>query len=159
MHKINIGLTDDARTVTINALKQYLTDSMALALKTQGFHWNVEGPHFGPLHALFQTQYEDLFAANDETAERIRMMGEYAPSSLAHFHQAATIEQAPEAAVKDTEMISELCKDHERLCRNLREAIPLVQKGGDEGTADYFIARLQQHEKTAWMLRSHVVAQ
>lgn len=156
MKSVNIGLNEDARTTTVEALQKYLANSIALTIKTQGFHWNVEGPHFGPLHDLFQAQYEDLYGANDETAERIRMMGAFAPASLTDFKEAATIADNGGGEHTEVEMLEALQKDHEHLCHELREAIPKVQEGGDEGTADYFIARLQVHEKAAWMLRSHL---
>jgi starvation-inducible DNA-binding protein len=41
-------------------------------LKTQNYHWNVEGPNFPDLHALFMTQYTELFFAVDLIAERIQ---------------------------------------------------------------------------------------
>jgi starvation-inducible DNA-binding protein len=31
---------------------------------------------------------------------------------------------------------------------------PLVEKAGDEATADLLTQRIQLHEKTAWMLRA-----
>ena len=36
------------------ALKKVLADSYALYLKTQNYHWNVEGPNFKSLHELFE---------------------------------------------------------------------------------------------------------
>jgi starvation-inducible DNA-binding protein len=36
---------------------------------------------------MFQGQYEELFAAVDEVAERIRALGEKAPGSFAAFCQ------------------------------------------------------------------------
>jgi len=36
-----------------DALKKVLAESYGLMLKTQNYHWNVEGPNFPGLHALF----------------------------------------------------------------------------------------------------------
>jgi starvation-inducible DNA-binding protein len=41
-----------ARTETATALGRLLADSYMLYLKTHGFHWNVVGPQFEPLHTL-----------------------------------------------------------------------------------------------------------
>jgi starvation-inducible DNA-binding protein len=38
--------------------------------------------------------------------------------------------------------------------RTARRLFPLVDKSGDEPTADLLTQRLQIHEKNAWMLRS-----
>jgi len=32
--------------------------------------------------------------------------------------------------------------------------VAIAQEYGDEGTADLMIQRIQEHDKTAWMLRS-----
>jgi starvation-inducible DNA-binding protein len=53
-----------------------------LYLKTHGFHWNVVGPQFEPLHTLFQAQYTELAAAIDEIAARIRALGVKAPETF-----------------------------------------------------------------------------
>ena len=70
---------------TIEALEVVLASSYSLMLKTQNYHWNVVGPNFKPLHELFQLQYEDLFLAVDEVAERIRALGSLANGSFENF--------------------------------------------------------------------------
>jgi hypothetical protein len=39
-------------------------------------------------------------------------------------------------------------------CRTAREVFPVVEKAGDQPTADLLTQRMQLHEKNAWMLRS-----
>ena len=63
-------------------LNQVLADSYALLSLTHLAHWNVEGPGFFALHTAFQTQYEELFMAVDEIAERIRALDAYAIGGL-----------------------------------------------------------------------------
>jgi hypothetical protein len=63
-------------------LNQVLADSYALMALTHLAHWNVEGPGFFSLHTAFQTQYEELFTAIDEIAERVRALGDYATGGL-----------------------------------------------------------------------------
>lgn len=69
----------------VSALQAVLADSYSLYLKTQNYHWNVEGQHFRSLHLMFEEQYNDLFAANDEIAERIRALGEKVDGSYEGF--------------------------------------------------------------------------
>ncbi|MBY0427722.1 MAG: DNA starvation/stationary phase protection protein, partial [Alphaproteobacteria bacterium] len=73
MHPIKI--TENAVTL---ALQDVLANTYGLYLATHNYHWNVEGEKFVPLHALFNSQYNELFIAIDEIAERIRTLGEYA---------------------------------------------------------------------------------
>ena len=59
-------------------------------------------------------------------------------------------QQAPEALA----MVTELVKGHEAVARTARGLLPLAEAAEDGPTADLLNARLQIHEKTAWMLRS-----
>ena len=71
-----------ANKPVIEGLKNVLADNYALYLKTQNYHWNVEGPNFKGLHSLFEEQYTDLAEAIDTVAELIRGLGEKAPAHL-----------------------------------------------------------------------------
>src|SRR3546814_12959736 len=66
----------------IKALEQSLADTFTLALTTQNYHWNVVGSNFFSLHNLFNEQYNDGFAAADESAERTRPLAHSAPGAL-----------------------------------------------------------------------------
>jgi starvation-inducible DNA-binding protein len=51
-------------------------------------------------------------------------------------------------------MIQHLVEGQEAVVRTARSIFPVVEKCGDEPTADLLTQRMQLHEKTAWMLRS-----
>jgi starvation-inducible DNA-binding protein len=56
-----------------------------------------------------------------------------------------------------TGMVSQLLEDHEQIVRNLREHIEhCCNKFKDDGTADFLTGLMEQHEQTAWMLRSFI---
>jgi starvation-inducible DNA-binding protein len=74
-----------ASDACVAALKQLLAESYQLFVKTHGYHWNVVGPQFVELHKLFEEQYNDLFEAVDEIAERVRALGAKAPPSFSAF--------------------------------------------------------------------------
>lgn len=154
----NIGLDEQAIARSVTALETYLADSNVLYVKTQGFHWNVVSSDFASLHELLQKQYEDLAASIDATAERVRTLGQNPVASLATYMANTQLQETTETQLSDVAMLEIVLNDHETLCRFLRSAIGDVQQGGDEVTADYFIARLAVHEKTAWFLRSTLAA-
>ena len=52
------------------------------------------------------------------------------------------------------DMIRSLVAGQEAVVRTARRLFPLVDKAGDEPTADLLTQRMQVHEKNAWMLRS-----
>ena len=73
--QIDIGIDEQHRREIAEGLAKLLADSYTLYLKTHNFHWNVTGPMFSTLHALFEEHYTELATAVDEIAERIRALG------------------------------------------------------------------------------------
>jgi starvation-inducible DNA-binding protein len=135
------------------AAARLLADSYTLYLKTHNFHWNVEGPMFNTLHAMFMEQYTELWNAVDSVAERIRALGFPAPGTYREFGALTSIEETP-GSPKAMQMVRLLVAGHETLARTLRSVFPVAEKASDESTVDLLTQRLQVHEKTAWMLRS-----
>ena len=70
--KMKTGIDRQDREKLAHLLSKAVADTYTLYIKTQGFHWNVAGPLFYSLHKLTEEQYEDLYEAADEVAERIR---------------------------------------------------------------------------------------
>lgn len=140
-----------APSTVVKDLTRILAETFALAVKTHGAHWNVRGPGFFRLHAAFEEQYQELYLAADELAERIRALGEDAPASL---RQLADLGGAGETvrSQDDGALVRSLRDDHRRLAERLRGAITAAQEAGDEATADVLIGREKSHDKTAWML-------
>jgi starvation-inducible DNA-binding protein len=148
-----IGIAPDAMGDLADELARCLADTFVVYTKTLAFHWNVQGPFFQQLHAMFQGQYEALAESIDAIAERIRALDDMAPCSMRDLLEMASIpeqEGVPDAMT----MVRILKEDHESICRNLREVIKVAQEAGDEGTANFLTDLLEGHEKTAWMLRS-----
>jgi starvation-inducible DNA-binding protein len=154
---INTGLDSKARDTVAAGLSKLLADTYAVYLKTHGYHWNVRGPNFASLHALFMEQYTEMWAAIDDVAERIRALGALAPQGYRTFSnlsgvQDGDVEQGAEA------MLAELVKDHETLIQTARNVLPSAQEAGDEVTVSLISDRLTAHEKHAWMLRASLGA-
>ena len=157
MKEIDIGLSTSQREGLAKGLSHLLADSYTLYLKTHYFHWNVTGPHFKSLHELFELQYMELALAVDTIAERIRALGHTAPGSYAEFSKLTLIKE--ETAVPAWSKMVELLVDgHETVIRTARAMLALVNETNDEVTLGLLAARMDVHEKTAWMLRSMVAA-
>ncbi|MBM3643176.1 MAG: DNA starvation/stationary phase protection protein [Alphaproteobacteria bacterium] len=153
--KPDLGLSDKARRLAADQLSAVLANHSALALKTQNYHWNVSGPHFQGLHALFGAQYDALALAIDEIAERIRTLGHTAPGGLAAFAKLATVKDA--SGREDWKaMLAALASDNDALVRQARQARDKVEAAGDAETGDLLIGRMEALGKAAWMLRSHL---
>lgn len=151
----DIGIRPKDRQAVAGGLARLLADTYTLYLKTHKYHWNVTGPQFGAFHTLFETQYTELWMAVDQVAERIRALGEPAPGSYREFAKLSSIKEEA-GAPSATEMIGNLVKGHEAVIKTARSVLAPAEKAGDQVTADLVTVRLQAHEKTAWMLRSHL---
>ena len=136
----------------IDSLKSILGKTFRLYVQTHGYHWNVEGPEFRQLHALFEEHYTNLWGALDEIAERIRILGAHAPGSVAELMALAGDEAAP-AQSADAMMVA-LITAHEALAADLRAAIAVAQEAEDEVSAGFLTDRLEWHEKELWMMKA-----
>lgn len=136
-----------------DALRLVVADTYALIGQTHMCHWNVRGQAFFSLHTAFEQQYNELFVAVDEIAERIRAKGVLAPGGLANLAGMAGIAELDENA-SATEMVQHLLSANEKLLGDLRNARDLAGELADSESEDLMIARIQVHEKTAWMLKS-----
>jgi starvation-inducible DNA-binding protein len=134
-------------------LSDLLADTYVLLIKTQGYHWNVVGPLFVSIHELTEAHYQDLFAAGDVIAERIRALGYPAPSSM---HDMIPLTVVGENTGNPTAeaMIDALASDHEKVVQRLRDVTETAEKLHDHVTADMLTARMAFHEQAIWMLRA-----
>jgi len=151
---IDIGIGAKDRATISEGLSRLLADTYTLYLTTHNFHWNVTGPMFNTLHAMFMGQYTELWNAVDPIAERIRSLGHHAPGSYAQFGRLSSLPDVPETPPRALDMVRVLVAGHEAVARTARELFPRADKAGDEPTADLLTQRLTVHEQTAWMLRS-----
>mgnify|MGYP001329998862 FL=1 len=136
-----------------NSLNQVLADSYALLSLTHLAHWNVEGPGFFALHTAFQTQYEELFVAIDEIAERIRALDAYAIGGLGTLAQAAKMKEFASPLAQD-DYVRALIAANEKLVSDAARARDVAGKANDAESQDLMIARITLHQKTIWMLKS-----
>jgi starvation-inducible DNA-binding protein len=151
--KPKIGIAETDRSALADGLSGLLADTYTLYVMTQGFHWNVTGPHFHSLHEMFEEQYIQLRDAVDLVAERIRTIGMSAPGSFAQFLELGTVEdnQQPVDAIA---MVKSAANGHETIVRQARPLVKLAEEAGDVATADLVIERIREHEQVAWMLRA-----
>ena len=138
-----------------DALNLVLADSYALMALTHLAHWNVEGSDFFALHTAFQEQYENLFEAIDEVAERVRAFDAFAIGGLSTLAKAAQIEEF-KAPLPQKDYVAALIVGHEKLVDDALRARDIAGEAEELQTQDLMIKRLQWHEKTLWMLKSYL---
>jgi starvation-inducible DNA-binding protein len=151
--EVNTGVRDIEGIA--EGLGDVLADTYRLTFKTHAYHWNVTGPLFYSIHKLTEGQYENMFAAADALAERIRALGQLAPMRMADIIGRSRIEDHDDLPTA-REMIEDLAKDHEMLAHRLHALVELAGDRNDPVTEDLATARSAFHEQAAWMLRATV---
>jgi starvation-inducible DNA-binding protein len=152
-----IGITDENRQAVAIQLTKLLADEYVLYTKTRNAHWNVEGPDFHSMHLFFESQYEQLDDIMDSVAERIRSIGHYAPATLKSFLSLTHLTEQLDSKNDSLTFLKELLEDHFSIIEFIRGNIePFASKYGDYGSSDYITGLMEQHEKLAWMLKSHL---
>ena len=141
-----------------DALKRALADTYLLLIKTHNYHWNVEGPGFRQLHLLFEEQYNELFAAVDLIAERIRALGEKAPASPAEFVKLSKIKEGNNELDADA-MLNDLHASNMQAVETFKKLFDVSEKAGDGASNDLSNQRRAVHEKAAWMLKASLPKQ
>ena len=152
---VDIGISEASRKEIGEALARLLADTYALYLKTQNYHWNVVGPRFRELHLMFEQQYRELGEATDEIAERVRILGFWAPATFAELSRLTSFPEE-EGTPNAEAMVRKLLEGHESVLRTAREILDLAEKAGDHGTVDLLAERIARHEKAGWMLAASV---
>jgi starvation-inducible DNA-binding protein len=153
---LNIGLSISVRAKVAAILNQLLADEFTLYAQARAFHWNVTGRNFKGDHALFEDEYEALDDTIDAVAERARALGVKVRANLNDYLKTARINEVDSTTLTADEMIAILRDHHESVIRYLRVDSETCDELEDEGTTDFLTGLMEDHEKRAWMLRSHL---
>lgn len=152
-----IGIKPENLSGVAHILSKILADEFLLFTKTLNAHWNVEGEGFHDKHLFFESQYKQLNEIMDEVAERIRILGHYAPATLRQFIELTQFTEQLKEKNDGEGFIKELLGDHESIIIELRENINhFADDLKDAGTSDFVTGLMKSHEKMAWMLRAHL---
>jgi len=149
-----IGIKDNTKVTKF--LTVLLADEFVLYMKTRNAHWNVEGPDFHTMHIYFEQQYNELALIVDEVAERLRKLDHYAAASLTEYLKLTHLSEKPLEKNDSMSFIKALLSDYESIIIYIREQLKALENQLDTGTEDFITGLLEQHEKTAWMLRAHL---
>ncbi len=134
-------------------LKVLLASTQAFAIKSQNFHWNVEGSNFPQYHEFFDNLYGDVSGTIDRIAEYIRILGHYTPGSLTRYAELSIIQdqiKIPRAELMFVESLQD-CETMIQLVVAMFEEAANEKQHGIEN----YMAELQDlYAKKAWFIRS-----
>lgn len=145
-------LSADATRDISGALNLLLADLFALYLKTKNFHWHMSGPHFRDYHLLMDEQADQIFAATDSIAERVRKIGGSTLRSVGHIARLQRVLDNDAEYVTPLDMLAELRDDNKQLAARLREAHGLCDEHRDVASASLIEIWIDEAERRAWFL-------
>ena len=137
----------------VNQLKIAFASQYAFAIKTQNYHWNVEGSDFYQLHNLFEDIYTEVYGAIDAFAENIRKIKAYTPASLERFSALTAISDEVEV-LDPSAMVAELLRDAEKMQEIMKVLFKEAEARGENGLSNFLADRQDAFAKHAWFLRA-----
>ncbi|GAO05306.1 DNA starvation/stationary phase protection protein Dps [Anaeromyxobacter sp. PSR-1] len=148
------ALPEADRRRIADALVATLADGIDLQTQAKVAHWNVKGPGFAQLHALFEELATALAAHSDDLAERAVTLGGRAAGTAREVAAASRVPELPAGAVRDLELVALLADRIEAYLGGLRAAQALAEEHGDPETVDLLTGVIAGVEKHGWFLRA-----
>ena len=134
-------------------LKVLLASTQSFAIKSQNFHWNVEGSNFPQYHAFFDTLYNDVSETIDPIAEYIRILGHYTPGSLTRYAQLSIIQDQTKIPRAEL-MFVESLQDCEKMLQLVTAMFDEAANENQHGIENYMAELQDLYAKKAWFIRS-----
>jgi starvation-inducible DNA-binding protein len=147
-------LPTDARQRVADALNARLADGTDLYTQAKTAHWNLKGPHFAALHALFDGLAGAVLGFNDEIAERAVTLGGRALGTVRQASKTTHLAELPPETSRDLDFARLLADRVEQYLEGLREARQVAEGSGDDDTVDLLTEVISEMEKQGWFLRA-----
>jgi len=136
-----------------DSLKILLASTQSFAIKSQNFHWNIEGSDFPQYHEFYDTLYNDVNDTIDRIAEYIRILGHYTPGSLQRYAELTVIQdqtKIPRASL----MFAETLQDIDKMLQLILPMFEQATAEQQQGIANYMAELQDLYGKKAWFIRS-----
>jgi starvation-inducible DNA-binding protein len=134
-------------------LKTLLASTQSFAIKSQNFHWNIEGSDFPQYHAFYDTLYQDVADTIDKVAEYIRVLGAYTPGSLTRYAELSVIQDQTKIPRAEL-MFAESLQDCETMIQLVVGMFDEATQERQQGVANYMAELQDLYAKKAWFIRS-----
>jgi starvation-inducible DNA-binding protein len=134
-------------------LKVLLASTQSFAIKSQNFHWNVEGSDFPQYHEFFDTLYGDVSGTIDRIAEYIRILGHYTPGSLTRYAELSIIQDQTKIPRAEL-MFQESLHDCEVMSELVVAMFDEAANENQHGIENYMAELQDLYGKKAWFIRS-----
>ena len=143
----------------VAVLQARLADSIDLMMQAKQAHWNVKGPHFSPLHELFDKVHTDTAGYVDTIAERIVQLGGIAQGTIRLAAKASGLPEYTLDILSGPKHVAELAHRIAFYGEMIREAIELSAKHGDAATTDIFTQISSGVDMNLWFVEAQEQAE
>ena len=145
-------LAPQAVQAVMAAINPIIADAFTLYVKSKNFHWHLAGSHFRDYHLLFDEHADQLLAAIDPLAERVRRIGGTTIRSISHISNTQTIDDDNSDFISPEEMVQHLIDDNRHIAEAMRAAMELCDEKRDHPTSNLLQELLDETEKRIWFL-------
>jgi starvation-inducible DNA-binding protein len=153
MGAISSPLTDDARTVTGEALQGSLIDLIDLSLLAKQAHWNLIGRHFRSLHLQLDEVVALARAHSDTIAERAVAIGATPDGRSATVAGRTEVPQLPDGYLQDDKVVEAFTGIFASIIERFRDRLSKVAQA-DPVTENILEDVLHGLEKMYWMFQA-----
>ena len=137
----------------VENLKVLLASTQSFAIKSQNFHWNIEGSDFPQYHTFYDTLYGDVSDTIDKLAEYIRILGHYTPGSLTRYAELSAIQDQTKVPRAEL-MFAETLQDCGIMVELATVTFDIATEDRQQGIANYMAELQDLYAKKAWFIRS-----
>jgi len=158
MHRTRNDLSSNSRDSLVGLLNARLVDALDLQMQAKQAHWNVKGPAFVGLHALFDDVAAHAQEHADEIAERAVALGGVALGTVQRVAKDSSLEPYPTDLAAGSDHAEALAERLAHFGRLVRTAIDDADELGDADTADLLTGVSRAVDKDLWMVEAHLQA-
>lgn len=153
-----LGLSEQARLASIEALNLLLCDTITLRDMYKKHHWQVSGPTFYQLHLLFDKHAKEQAELIDQIAERVQILGGVSLAMAQDVAEMTRLERPRRGREPVPVQISRLLEAHEHILIEARALAEKAEANGDYGTNDLAVSEVVRiNEMQVWFLSEHLV--
>lgn len=155
-HPTRNDLDARARAAVVVSCNARLAEAVDLQTHAKHAHWNIRGPAFAPLHAMFDDLAKDLAEYADLMAERVVQLGGVARGTARLAVATSELPEHPLDATTGREHLEALATGLAFLGRTVRRAIDEADDLCDKGTADLFTEVSRGVDRWLWFVEAHL---
>jgi len=148
-------LPEEVRTQIAELCALRLSEAVDLQLQAKQAHWTVRGPHFGPLHELFDEIAGAVGGYADLVAERAAQLGGTVDGTAKGVAARSTLPGYPANEATGAGHIEAFGTALAAFGALTRNAIATALALGDQATADIFIEITRGVDVWLWKVEAH----